>query len=132
MDDATWPEDAVHFPVELAPEPPLFILFISKSLSISQYYLLFDYDLFSAGNTLEEVFIGIRDYRYTETYNKFDSERWEAEDPCSECSNPEAYFPHYVHHPGHGNWCLAWKVPEPPEEIPTMSADFPKQIPVCR
>jgi len=132
LDNGTWPEDAPYIPCGREPGPPIFALLISKSSSISRYYLLFDYDLFHAGNTLEEVFFGMRDFRYYGSCEKYGFVPWEAEDPCSDYGNIEAYFPHYVHHPGHGNWCLAWEIPEPPDKIPTNGMDFPKRIPVCK
>ena len=132
LDNGTWPEDAPYIPRGWEPGPPIFALLISKSSSISRYYLLFDYDLFRAGNTLEEVFVGMRDFRYYWSCEKYGFVQWEAEDPCSDYGNIEAYFPHYVHHPGHGNWCLAWQIPEPPDKIPTNGMDFPDQIPVCK
>ena len=132
LDDGTWPEDAPYIPRGLEAGPPMFILFISKTSPILQYYLLFDGILFHAGNTLEEVFAGMRDLRYTASSNQPDFVPWEAEDPWSDFGDIEAYFPHYVHHPGHGNWCLAWQVPEPPDKISTNGADIIKKIPVCQ
>jgi hypothetical protein len=132
LDNGTWPEDAPYIPPGLEPGPPTFVLFISKSLPISRYYLLFDYTLFRAGNTLKEVFVGMNDFRYAAWTRKPDFVPWEAEDPCSDYDDIESYFPHYEHHPGHGNWCLAWQTPEPPDKISTIWADFIDQIPVCK
>jgi hypothetical protein len=119
---------APYLPLGLEPKPPTFVLFISKSLAISRYYLLFDYTLFRAGNTLKEIFNGMRDFRGTPSSSE---PEWKAEDPCSDYGDIEAYFPHYVHHPGHGNWCLAWQIPELPDEISTNGADFINQITMC-
>ena len=132
LDDGTWPEDAPYIPLGWAAGPPTFVLFISKASPILQYYLLFDGVLFHAGNTLKDVLAGMRDYRYTVFSSKPDFVPWEAEDPCSDFGDIEAYFPHYVHHPGHGSWCLAWQVPEPPDKISTEGEDFIERIPVCQ
>jgi hypothetical protein len=132
LDNATWPEDVPDFPLQWHPGPPTFTLLISKSSPISRYYLLFDYTLFRAGNTLEEVFVGMRGNQFCWSCEKYGYVQWEPEDPCSDYADIEAYFPHYAHHPGHGNWCLAWQIPEPPETIPTDGMDFPDQIPVCK
>jgi hypothetical protein len=132
LDNATWPEDAPYFPLGWEPGPPTFVLLISKSSPISRYYLLFDYTLYRAGNTLEEVFVGMRDSHYYWPCDENGYVQWEGEDPCSDSGNIEAYFPQYEHHPGHGNWCLAWQIPEPPDKIPTDGGDYPEEIPICK
>jgi hypothetical protein len=62
LDDTVWPEEAKYFPSTMGISGPNWILFAS----VSGYYCYkFDYlTLFHAGSTLEEVFNGMRYFKY--------------------------------------------------------------------
>ena len=90
LDSLTWPEDLVHYPPGYYPrEPSLFLLATPHS------YYVFDLDqlnLWRAGNSLEEVYMGLRAGKHQDAEELWPSEEWS---PEAGDLNEMDYFPVY-------------------------------------
>ena len=107
LDNVVWPEDAQYFPPSLGIDNSyVLVLFASES----GYYFMDDWGLYQAGNTLEEVFEGIKEYKYL-------NNEWDGPDPCTDWFDPEEFFPQYKWDIGDPHWILAGEIPEPPESL---------------
>jgi hypothetical protein len=90
LDSLAFPEDLVHYPDAHAPPEPSLFFFATP-----QYYYVFDLQwmgLTRAGETLEEVYTGLKELKYRD----FDS-GWPAESPVGDCGgiNDRNVFPIY-------------------------------------
>lgn len=84
LDDMTWPEEIKRLPEGYGPGFPEYLLLANSE---SFYFYLFDPEcLFRAGNTLEEVYWGLRQRRWVDK----DSRRWCGEDDSHEMWDIEA------------------------------------------
>lgn len=114
LDDGIWPEEAQYFPQGLLPGPPFHIILASDS---GYYFHRMDEAvLYQAGNTLEEVFEGLKNCKYTGPAGP-NNDEWEGVDPCTDFFEPSQYFPNYRFNREEGHWVLGWEIPEPPESM---------------
>src|SRR5208282_4605419 len=103
LDSVVWPEDAQYFPRSLDIDS-CHILILFTSESGYYFYKMDDWTMWHAGNTLEDVFEGLKECKYL--YNE-----WDAPDPCTNWFEPGEYFPHYKWDNGDSHWMLAWEIP---------------------
>jgi hypothetical protein len=89
LDSLAFPEDLAHYPDDHAPPEPTLFLFAT-----AHYYYVFDLQwmgLTRAGETLEEVYTGLKELKYRD----FDS-GWPAESPVGKAGvNDRNVFPIY-------------------------------------
>jgi hypothetical protein len=90
LDSLTWPEDLVHYPTGYYPREPSFFL-----LATPHYYYVFDFEgltLFRAGNSLEEVYIGLKARKHQDAEELWPNEEW-----CRDAGDLDErdYFPVY-------------------------------------
>ena len=111
LDNVVWPEDAQYFPPTLDIDC-CYTLILFTSESGYYFYKMDDWAMWHAGNTLEEVFEGLKECKYLDN-------EWDAPDPCTDWAEPGEYFPHYKWDNGDPHWMLAWEIPEPPESMDT-------------
>ena len=109
LDTIIWPEDAKYFPPSLGIDPH-YSLILFTSESGYYFYRIDDLALFHAGNTLKEVFDGIKAYKYL-------NNEWDGPDPCADWFEPVEYFPHYRWDHDNSHWTLARVIPESSESI---------------
>jgi len=72
--------------------------------------------LYEAGKTLEEVFEGLKYFKYTGPGSP-ENDDWEGVDKCTDFSEPSQYFPNYKFDRENPHWVLRWDIPEPPESM---------------
>ena len=72
--------------------------------------------LYEAGKTLEEVFEGLKYFKYTGPGSP-ENDDWEGVDKCTDFSEPSQYFPNYKFDREDPHWVLGWDIPEPPESM---------------
>jgi len=89
LDDMTWPEEISSLPSEYGPGVPFFILFANKDYFFIYYYE-FD-ELLRAGSTLEEVYQGLDQSKWSSMAN----ERWLSEPDNGEEYETGNYFPEW-------------------------------------
>ena len=110
LDSLVWPEELAHFPVSYTPiEPSLFLL------ATPEAYYVFDLDglgLYCAGNSLEEVYFGLRESRF----NGDKEGDWLPEKWCSLNLDARFYFPVYEFT---SNSDLSFNLRHPLREFPT-------------
>src|ERR1700685_1061213 len=74
LDSVACPEDLVHYPDGLCPPEPSLFLFATP-----QYYYVFDLEkmgLTRAGETLEEIYTGLKEYKYRDRDSGWPAESW--------------------------------------------------------
>jgi hypothetical protein len=89
LDSLVWPEELAQFPIGYNPIEPSFFL-----LATPEAYYVFDLDglgLYCAGNSLEEVYFGLRESRF----NGDREGDWSPEEWCSLDLDARFYFPVY-------------------------------------
>jgi hypothetical protein len=72
--------------------------------------------LYETGQTLEEVFEGLKYCKYMGRGGPKNDE-WEGVDTCTDLFEPSQYFPNYEFDEKEGIWKLGWEIPEPPESM---------------
>jgi hypothetical protein len=89
LDSLVWPEELTHFPIGYSPIEPSFFL-----LATPQSYYIFDFEglgLYCAGQSLEEVYLGLRDCRFVgDKEGDWSPEKW-----CSLNLDARDFFPVY-------------------------------------
>jgi hypothetical protein len=109
LDNVVWPEDAQYFPRSMEIDGcHVLILFVSESGY--HFYKMDHWSMLHAGNSLEEVFEGLKECKYLD-------DEWEGSGPCTDWFEPEEYFPQYKWDNEDPHWMLAREIPEPPELI---------------
>jgi len=89
LDDMTWPEEVGSLVASYGPGYPGFFLFAN---STSFYFFDFEtQELLNAGNTLEEVYLGLRDGKWSGMNES--GERWNEEPDNEEEYDATNYFP---------------------------------------
>jgi hypothetical protein len=121
LDSLVWHEELEHYPVGRSPPAPSLFL-----LATPQSYYVFDLDglgLFRAGETLEEVYYGLKQCRF------IGGERdWPVEEWSSVGFDERHYFPIYgVNRNPDGTFNLRHSIKEVPAEYLQPSADRPRQ-----
>ena len=103
LDDGIWPEEAQYFPRGLLPGPSFHIVLASDS----GYYFhrMDEAALYQVGNTLEEVFEGLKYCKYSGPAGP-NSDEWGGVDPCTDFFEPSQYFPNYKFDREKGHWVL--------------------------
>ena len=89
LDDMTWPEEISLLPPAIFPGGPGELLLANSTMF---YFYIYDPEiLFRAGSTLEEVYWGLREWKWV--YQNPPEERWEMESDCGEEYDQTDYFP---------------------------------------
>ena len=118
LDSLVWPEELTHFPLGYSPiEPSLFLLATPES------YYVFDLDglgLYCAGQSLEEVYLGLRECRF----NGDKEGDWSPEKWCPLHLDARFYFPEYEFT---RNSDLTFKLRYPLREFPANQINPPKE-----
>src|SRR5271155_1714052 len=98
-----WPEEAQYTPWGLEPGPPFHILLTSD---LGYYFHRMDEAvLYEAGETLEEVFEGLKYFKYTGPGDP-ENDEWEGVDKCTDFSELSQYFPNYKFDGEDPRWVL--------------------------
>ena len=89
LDSLVWPEEIARFPHGCYPyEPSFFLLAAPETYYV---FILEGLGLYKAGNSLEEVYTGLKQCRYKSE----DEGDWEAEEWHDSCLDERDYFPVY-------------------------------------
>ena len=91
LDSLVWPEELKHYPPGRSPPAPSLFL-----LATPQSYYVFQLDglgLCRAGESLEEVYIGLKEGKYIGN----DEDDWPGEEWCHVDEDERYYFPIYEH-----------------------------------
>ena len=111
LDNGIWPEEAQYFPWILRPKLPFRIILTSDS---GYYFHRMDKAvLYQAGNTLEEVFEGLKYCKYLGPAEP-NNDEWEGVDPCTNFFELSQYFPKYKFDQEKEHWVLRQEILEPP------------------